>query len=427
MVGENGIYLLSMKETKFKHTEIGLIPEDWEVKKISEVCRNFTGLTYNPENIANYGTLVLRSSNIQNNELTFMDNVYVDMEIPNRAIAKAGDVLVCVRNGSSQLIGKSALITPEAEGMAFGAFMTVLRTSSIDNVYLLQSWRHKRTQDQIHETFGATINQITSKDFNRILIPLPPTKEEQSRIATALYDIDTLIRNLDRTIEKKKNIRQGAMEQLLSGKKRLPGFKGEWIEMRVSEIGKLSGAGIDKKSNPDEVPVRLVNFLDVYHRSRIANCELHHWVTATPEKVQSCNVKRGDIFFTPSSEMPDDIGQSAVAVEDMENVCYSYHIYRLRPFIELDPDYGAYAFQNKYFFDQVKVESEGSGKRYVVSLNKFKELYALLPPTVEEQQAIASTLTAMDDEIAVLQMERDKYANIRSGMMDDLLTGAKRI
>ena len=211
MVGENGIYLLSMKETKFKHTEIGLIPEDWEVKKISEVCRNFTGLTYNPENIANYGTLVLRSSNIQNNELTFMDNVYVDMEIPNRAIAKAGDVLVCVRNGSSQLIGKSALITPEAEGMAFGAFMTVLRTSSIDNVYLLQSWRHKRTQDQIHETFGATINQITSKDFNRILIPIPPTKDEQSRIATALYDIDTLIRNLDRTIEKKKNIRQGAM------------------------------------------------------------------------------------------------------------------------------------------------------------------------------------------------------------------------
>lgn len=113
--------------------------------------------------------------------------------------------------------------------------------------------------------------------------------------------------------------------------------------------------------------------------------------------------------------------------EDMENVCYSYHIYRLRPFIELDPDYGAYAFQNKYFFDQVKVESEGSGKRYVVSLNKFKELYALLPPTVEEQRAIAATLTAMDDEIAVLQMERDKYANIRSGMMDDLLTGAKRI
>lgn len=401
MVEENGIYLLSMKETKFKHTEIGLIPEDWEVKKISEVCRNFTGLTYNPENIANYGTLVLRSSNIQNNELTFMDNVYVDMEIPNRAIAKAGDVLVCVRNGSSQLIGKSALITPEAEGMAFGAFMTVLRTSSIDNVYLLQSWRHKRTQDQIHETFGATINQITSKDFNRILIPIPPNKEEQSRIATALYDIDTLIRNLDRTIEKKKNIRQGAMEQLLSGKKRLPGFKGEWEQVEIGNVCKRMKRGevlSAAEMNTGVFPVIAAGTEPAGH------CDKYNRNPMTIS-VSGSGANAGFVAFHKNRIFATDC--FTIGASEEYDVEFIYYVLKMR--------------QKEIF----KLQTGGAQPHvYPRDLSSMSVYYTA---DLQEQRAIADTLTAMDDEIAVLQMERDKYANIRSGMMDDLLTGAKRL
>lgn len=95
-----------MIETNFKHTEIGLIPHDWEVKTISEVADNYTGLTYSPLNVCAFGgTLVLRSSNIQDDELSFKDNVFVNMEIPERAKTKENDVLICVRNGSSRLIG----------------------------------------------------------------------------------------------------------------------------------------------------------------------------------------------------------------------------------------------------------------------------------------------------------------------------------
>ena len=79
-----------MIETKFKQTEIGLIPEDWEVKSLSELCDNFTGLTYDPNDVRDFGTLVLRSSNIQNDALAFDNNVYVKMDIPERAMAKKG-------------------------------------------------------------------------------------------------------------------------------------------------------------------------------------------------------------------------------------------------------------------------------------------------------------------------------------------------
>lgn len=417
-----------MIETKFKNTEIGRIPEDWEVKSIESITDVVTGATPSTSIPEYWGGDIRWMSSGELNDKFIYD---VEGRITELGYANAGTHMLPVHcvliglAGQGKTRGTAAYNFVElCTNQSIGA---ILPHKSYDSLYLYYYINSLYTYLRMLSSGDGGRGGLNKNLLLQLQIPFPPTKEEQSRIASALFDIDTLIRDLDRTIEKKQNIRQGAMEQLLSGNKRLPRFKGEWIEMKVSEIGKLSGAGVDKKSNPDEVPVRLVNFLDVYHRSRIANSELHHWVTATPEKVQSCNVKRGDIFFTPSSEMPDDIGQSAVAVEDMENVCYSYHIYRLRPFIELDPDYGAYAFQNKYFFDQVKVESEGSGKRYVVSLNKFKELYALLPPTVEEQQAIASTLTAMDDEIAMLQLERTKYANIRSGMMDDLLTGAKRI
>ncbi len=422
-----------MTTAKFKNTEIGRIPEDWEVKELGTSALikariGWQGLT-TQEYLDAGEYYLITGTDFKDGKINWSGCHFVTKERYDQdkfIQIKKQDVLVS-KDGT---IGKVAYLDeiPGKGTLNSGVFVIRSKDSKITQPFLAIVFLSKYFDNFIDKILaGSTIVHLYQKDIVNFTFPVPPTKEEQSRIATALFDIDTLIRDLDRTIEKKQNIRQGAMEQFLSGKKRLPGFKGEWLEMKVSEIGKLSGAGVDKKSNPGEVPVRLVNFLDVYHRNRIAQCELHHWVTATPEKVLSCNVKRGDVFFTPSSEMPDDIGQSAVAVDDMENVCYSYHIYRLRPSITLDPDYGAYAFQNKYFFDQVKVESEGSGKRYVVSINKFKELYALLPPTLEEQRAIAATLTAMDDEIAVLQMERDKYANIRSGMMDDLLTGTKRL
>ena len=205
----------------YKQSAIGEIPVDWELKPVSNVAENYTGLTYTPNDVSDYGTLVLRSSNIQDSRLAFDDNVFVNMEIPKRAIARKDDILICVRNGSSDLIGKCAYITPDADGMAFGAFMTVLRATNIDSKYLFYVWQDVNTQKQIHETFGATINQITSKDFKRILIAIPSDPNEQSAIALSLSSMDKEISSLVEKREKYIAIKQGMMQQLLTGKIRL--------------------------------------------------------------------------------------------------------------------------------------------------------------------------------------------------------------
>ena len=217
------------------------------------------------------------------------------------------------------------------------------------------------------------------------------------------------------------------MQLLLSGKARLKGFTRPWINLELGEIGDLSGAGVDKTVKADEKPVRLLNFLDVYNRDRIYNHELKMWVTASDYKIAKCDVKQGDIFLTPSSELPNDIGRSAVAMSDMEGVCYSYHVLRLRPVINLDMTFSAYMLKTAEYEEQIRFLSEGSGKRYVISLRNFREIRVSIPDDIREQNAIGNVIAAMDNEIRDLEAERDKYKNIKQGMMQKLLTGQIRL
>ena len=204
-----------------KQTELGLIPEDWEEKCLGEIAETFTGLTYSPENVYEHGTLVLRSSNIKNEQLCFEDNVFVQMSIPERAFVKENDILICVRNGSKALIGKSAIITKAAVGMAFGAFMTVLRSSIINQNYLLYVWQSDFVQKQVTDNLGATINQITNADFKKFNVIISPDKEEQTAIANVLSSMDKEIETLNTKLEKYCNLKTAMMQQLLTGKIRL--------------------------------------------------------------------------------------------------------------------------------------------------------------------------------------------------------------
>lgn len=210
----------------YKQSAIGLIPEDWDAAPLGKCGEALIGLTYRPEDVRPHGTLVLRASNIQNDKLTFDDRVYVDVEVPERIMVRPGDVLICVRNGSRNLIGKAALIDERCVGMTFGAFMAVYRSVDGQLVnYLFQSEILKR---QINEHLGATINQITNRSLDAFRIPYPPVETERQTIADVLCDVDALLDGLDRLIAKKRDLKQAAMQQLLTGRTRLPGFGEEW-------------------------------------------------------------------------------------------------------------------------------------------------------------------------------------------------------
>lgn len=212
---------LASRQKQYEHYRNQLLTfdendENVEWKTISEVADNYTGLTYKPENIASEGTLVLRSSNIQDYRLAFDDNVFVsEIKIPERAIAKKGDILVCVRNGSRALVGKCAMITQEASGMAFGAFMTVLRCKDINNKYLFYVWQTDKIVKQYKGDEAMPINQITSKDFSKIIIPVVSI-EHQREIVSTLDAFESLIANIKRELEARKKQYEYYREKLLT-------------------------------------------------------------------------------------------------------------------------------------------------------------------------------------------------------------------
>ena len=193
--------------------------KEWAQVKLGDIGDCIIGLTYSPSNVQDSGTLVLRSSNIQNMRLSLEDNVFVQMDIPQKLITQIGDILICVRNGSRKLIGKCLRIDERVSEQSFGAFMSVYRTKY--SKYISQAFQSDIIQRQIEANLGATNNQITNKTLNSFKISIPENEIELNAISSILSDMDRNIESLEQKKSKYIRIKQGMMQELLTGKTRL--------------------------------------------------------------------------------------------------------------------------------------------------------------------------------------------------------------
>ncbi|EJL6904614.1 restriction endonuclease subunit S [Vibrio cholerae] len=411
----------------YKQTEVGVIPEDWEVVTLGDIGQTVIGLTYSPNDVADFGTLVLRSSNVQNGKLAYADNVYVNMELPERVIVKQGDILICVRNGSRQLIGKCALIDENAEGSAFGAFMSIFRTKY--SVFVFYQFQSDLIQNQINEIMGATINQITNKDMSGFKITLPSDEKEQTAIANALSDVDALISELEKLIAKKQAIKTATMQQLLTGRTRLPQFAlredGTPKDTKPSELGEIPedwevvtlgtassfingrAYSLHEWENSGTPVIRLQNLTGRGDEYYYSNLQL-------PEK-QYC--KSGDLLFMWSATFGPVIWRGPKAI-------YHYHIWKIACEVGYGQSYLFYLLDD--MTEKLKRSSSSGGTMLHVTKEKMESTKAAFP-SYEEQTAIATILSDMDAEIQALEQRLGKTRQIKQGMMQELLTGKTRL
>ena len=181
---------------------------------------------------------------------------------------------------------------------------------------------------------------------------------------------------------------------------RFKGFEEEWKTYILSSIGNFRSNGVDKKIYNDEQIVNLLNYMDVYNYRKITskNCIDLMKVSATKKQIKDCNIIKGDIFFTPSSETPDEIGYVMSIEETLPNTCYSYHLMRFRPFDRiLYLSFADYCFSSNYFRGQMKFKAKGV-QRFILSKPDFESLEALLP-SYEEQEIITCLFKAIDNVI----------------------------
>lgn len=411
-----------MVKEGYKQTGIGVIPEDWECVELLSKCNLLNGLTYTPNDIVNNGLLVIRSSNVQNNQLVFVDNVYVDLAIDEQKLIKKDDIVICVRNGSAALIGKCAMATKDYQ-VTFGAFMAVLRGEN--NGYIFQLLQQGTIQKHISKNSGATINQITNGDFKEILIPVPVNPLEQKRITEALSDVDDMISSLEKLIEKKKAIKQGAMQDLLTGKKRLPGFTGEWKKRTLNEISTeiVDGPfGSDLKSEHyiSDPQVRVIQLSNI-GETGWGDENTKYTTFAHAKELSRCIVQPGSLLI--AKMMP--AGRAILCPDSEKGYILGSDVVKLVPNSSIDSRYLVYATKSKLYLDQISEDTQGS-TRSRTSVSKLRKTLIWFP-TKLEQTAIANILSDIDSEIEELEQKLNKTIKLKQGMMQQLLTGKIRL
>ena len=193
--------------------------KDWKQIHLGDIGKCITGLTYKPTDTVDDGVLVLRSSNIQNSKLAFEDNVFVSADLKVKSKTQENDILVCVRNGSKNLIGKSTLIKGRAVGQAHGAFMTLFRGKH--PLYVSQLFQSSEFFRQVNMNLGATINSINTSDLHKFKFTIPTDEDEINAIALCLTNAEIEIEILQQQLADLKQEKKALMQQLLTGKRRV--------------------------------------------------------------------------------------------------------------------------------------------------------------------------------------------------------------
>ncbi len=467
-----------MKETKFKQTEVGMIPSDWEVKKIGELTNVLTGFPFPGNTILENGNVrLLRGVNITEGQIRHSDDIdrFYSGNIESlREYALREDDLVIGMDGSK--VGKnSAIIHKNESGNLLVQRVARLRVKNSKQpisylFYFISSNNFIAYIDSLKT--NSAIPHISPADIRNYTIPLPSKIEEQQHIANALSDVDTLINNLEKLIAKKKNIKQGAMQQLLTGKKRLPGFGSDertgsrpTDERRKAchsersakrEVEESSGYKMTELGLiPSDWEVKTFGELfDILPNNTLSRAELNEdsgsfknihygdvlvkfpeWIDCSKNTLPFINsgakfnhtaLQDGDVIIADTAE-DETVGKSTEIYNvGKMKIVSGLHTIPIRPKKKFASKWLGYFINSACWHDQILPFITGT-KVSAISKTAIAETKFFYPAKIDEQTAIANVLSDMDTEISALETKLAKYRTLKTGMMQQLLTGKIRL
>ena len=409
----------------YKQTDIGLIPEDWEIKQIGEFTDAVAGGTPNTTIPEYWGGDIpwMSSGELNKRRVHSVDG----------RITKTG-----LENSSTHMIPENCVLVGLAgQGKTRGtvainyislctnqSIAAIFPNDQVETEYLYQNLYSR--YDELRELSSGDGGRggLNLKLIKNLIVPIPPLPE-QRRIAEALSDVDELIASLEKLIEKKKALKHGAMRELLTGKRRLPGFTEEWKEYRIGDMGDFySGLSGKSKNDFENGNSKYITFLNVLSNTVIDTSSLGT-VSIKKNELQN-QVKKGDLFFNTSSETPEEVGMCAVLNKSLDNTylnsfCFGF---RLKDKTH-EPLFLSYYFNSFVGRKIMSVLAQGA-TRYNLSKNNFADTVIKLPQK-GEQIVISSFLLESEIELDALKKKLIKIQKIKSGMMSELLTGRIRL
>jgi type I restriction enzyme S subunit len=409
----------------YKQTEVGMIPEDWEAVPIGNIFEFKNGLNKAKEYFGK-GTPIVNYMDVFNNTGLLKKEVggkvtLTTDEIRNYQVKK-GDVFFTRTSETVEEIGMSSVLLEDITDAVFSGFVLRGRPKNdmLTLLYKQYCFRSKEVRKQICSTSSYTTRALTNgKLLSNVYIPVPPTITEQTAVATALSDADALIQSLEKLIAKKRNIKQGAMQELLKPKE-------GWVVKKLGDVAVLKARigwqGLTTAEYKETGDYFLITGTDF--KNGFIDWENCVYVDSQRYKQdKNIQVKENDVLVTKDGT----IGKVAFIKKVPKPATLNSGVFVIRPIEQsFHPEFFYYLLLSKHFTIFLSQLSAGSTINHLYQKD-FVSFEFQAPKTIKEQTRIAAILSDMDAEISALENTLAKYKQIKQGMMQELLTGKTRL
>ena len=415
----------------YKETDLGVIPEDWDVMPLADVCSQICDGTHFTPQYVPQGVPFYSVENVTAND--FENTKFISEEehstLIKRCKPERGDILMT--RITAGVVGDTRIIDWDVYASIYVSLALLKPNNRIESEYL---YRYSRSTAFVKDTekralTNATPKKINMQDIGSIPIPVPKSTKEQRAIATALSDVDSLLDGLDRLIAKKRDIKQAAMQQLLTGKTRLPGFEGEWTLSPLESFVKSDRFAI--VDGPFGSQLKVTEYVEsgvpVIEMEHLLDCELPQEIERYITSEKFATLKRsavypGDILISKTGTL----GKLSIVPPTINRGMITSRLAK----ITLNSEKASQGF---IFQCLIKLRVDGywekvsqGGTMQILGIGMLKN--APIPNiTVEEQSAITNVLADMDTEIEAIEKRRAKTRDLKQAMMQELLTGRTRL
>jgi len=422
----------------YKMTEVGVIPEDWDVVELGQLVEPSENIRYGVVQPGEYdrsGCLMVRS---QDYSKGWVDEAHMhrvcsvlERQYKNAKVKRSDLVLTIVGAGIGQVA--------EVPGWLDGAILSrstgriSLNSEMSSACYVKSCLGNDFGKKQIFNAQKEGAQPVVScKDLSKLKLPYPPL-EEQKSIASALSDVDALIESLEQLLAKKRNIKQGAMQELLTGKRRLPGFSGEWEEKSLGELFEFSGGFTASRDQLSCEGYCYLHYGDIHTSNKMFVDVAEEYQEIPKLGVEIGKVSRsslledGDVVFVDASEDEEGVCRYVVVVNPAK-VPFISGLHTIVSKVKgncLDNLYKRYCFQSEGIKRQFRFYAVGT-KVSGVNKKSIRKI-SIQIPKFEEQVAIGAILNNMDAELAAIEVKLSKARHLKQAMMQELLTGRIRL
>ena len=400
----------------YKQTELGIIPEDWEVKSFSQIFDMYPNNTYPRDCMNNsrgvvrnihYGDVLIKYPTIVDVEKCAIPHLNEDVKIKLQKLVQSGDIIIA-DTAEDETVGKCVEIKNVGNNKIVAGLHTFFCRPTAPfaagwlGYYINSTNYHNQLIPYIT---GIKVSSISRTSIQETKLLVPPIAEQKA-IAEALSDVDGLIAALDKKIAKKRLLKQGAMQQLLSGKKRLPGFTDKWIKCELLTVCNV----LDNKRVP------------LNDEQRTSGIYPYCGANGIVDYIDKYIFDEDLILIAEDGGNFDQYETRPIAYWMSGKYWVNNHAHVLKAKNEYNQRYIFYQLEHKDITDYIV-----GGTRTKLTRAQLDKIGISMPSTYAEQQAIATILSDMDKEIADLEAQRNKYRLLKSGMMQKLLTGQVRL